>query len=222
MTFMFWLLLWMTHFPCAYWFMISSCLHRILCFHLLFCPSLWPLLIHLSAASLFEETVICGVWEIPFMCTDVWHMLVCQRVGGEARWGHLKFWPSFCLVPWIQCFSLSTGLADFGYADWAGAASLLSLWPTHPHPSTGVTNVCDHTTIFLTFETGSHYVSLAGLELTEMGLLPKIQYSRHTPPHGLSALLFYMGSGGSKLRSLSLHSEHSHPPDLLPSPNFSE
>lgn len=83
MTFMFLLLLWMTHFPHSYWFMISGCLHRILCFHLLFCPPLWPLLIHLSCLFFLNKSVICDVWyhSCAQMCV---HACLCLPLHGSG------------------------------------------------------------------------------------------------------------------------------------------
>lgn len=49
--FVFLLLLSMLHSPHCYWSTITNCLHRILCFHLLFCHFLWQFLTNLSAAS---------------------------------------------------------------------------------------------------------------------------------------------------------------------------
>lgn len=144
-----------------------------------------------------NKSVICDVWyhSCAQMCVHACLCLPLRGRLGEDAW--------ILIHHSLPCF-LETGFLIKHEACWF-LANLLSLPHSHPHPSTGVTDVGDHTSILLNFETGPHYVSLAGLELTEMGLISQIWYLRHIPPYRLSTLLFYLGFGGSELRSLCLH-----------------
>lgn len=136
------------------------------------------------------------VWYHPWaqMCAHTCLCLPAHGPGGEMRTPEIMIHHS--LPCSLETMLLSKHGACWFWLCWLTRSSKPPVSATHPpHLSTGFIDVCDHSSVFLNFQTGPHYVSLAGLEITKMGLLPKIQYSRHTPPHRLSVLLFHVGSG---------------------------